>query len=57
MVRLDISSVTPVDQAIGCEIFIYVVLYLGVGVLAKKNRLVMNWYSFLEHEYGFLVVL
>ena len=25
----------------------------GVGILARKNRLVMNWYSFLGQEYGF----
>ena len=24
----------------------------GIGVFARKNRLVMNWYSFLDHQYN-----
>ena len=25
----------------------------GVAILARKNSLFMNWYSFLGHEYSF----
>ena len=32
----------PTMKVIGCEILLYVVLYSGLGVLAKINRLVLN---------------
>ena len=47
-------------KATGCEILLYVdpslrrLIYCGVGILASKNRLFMNWCTFLDHEYIFL---
>ena len=51
------NTVTPVDQLqrqMGVR-FISTWYYTrpGVGILARKNSLVMNWYSFLGHEYSF----
>ena len=47
----------PTTKTTGCEILLYIVLYTGysgVGILARKNKLFLNWYSFLDHEYSFL---
>ena len=56
-IRVDISSAIPVDQLQGwlSVRFFYMLYYtrLGVGVVANNNRLVMNWYSFLGHEYSY----
>ena len=39
--------------------FITTLYYIwpGVGILARKSTLVMNWYSFLGHEIAFLMIL
>ena len=60
MIRVDILSAIPVDQLqgwLGVRFFCMLCYtWLEVGVVAKKNRLVMNWHSFLGHEYGFLML-
>ena len=47
----------PVDQPrrqLGVKFFsVWYYTQPGVGILARKNRLAMNWYSFLGHEYNF----
>ena len=50
-------SVTPVNQLkrqLGVRLFYrWYYTWPGVGILARKSRLVRNWYSFLGHEYNF----
>ena len=54
-------SVTPVNQLqrqLSVRFFpIWYFTWPRVGILARENRLVMNWYSFLGHEYKFLIPL
>ena len=54
---MSVMSVTT--KATGCEILLYVVLYLRRSwcISQKKKRLYINWYNFLGHEYSVLMVL
>ena len=48
----------PTTKTTGCEILLYVVLYSTRSwYISRKNGLVMNGYSFLSHEYSFLMSL